>query len=218
MLTAPQRWQQKVVDIGGWNNESGGWLHVWNRTTANIWQAINQQWRVEKAGAGSKIVSMMNGLCLVVQSNVVGAHAVTDTCASGGATWTFAGGQLRLLAPTTALITQHAPFCLSVEHTQNCSSQQAGDGKPLPFCDSQLPAPKRAADLASRLSVAEMLAIMSPAGSAVPRLGVPSMGHQECQHGVWEGGTSCGSGAEPACPTSFPNLLSETAADWDCCC
>ena len=114
MLTAPQRWQQKVVDIGGWNNESGGWLHVWNRTTANIWQAINKQWRVEKAGAGSKIVSMMNGLCLVVQSNVVGAHAVTDTCASGGATWTFAGGQLRLLAPTTALITQHAPLCLSV--------------------------------------------------------------------------------------------------------
>ena len=44
-LQHPARWRGKVVDIGGWNNQTGGWLHVWNRTAADVWQAINQQWR-----------------------------------------------------------------------------------------------------------------------------------------------------------------------------
>ena len=81
-LLAPAGWRGMVVDIGGWDNQTGSWLHVWNRTTAN-WQAINQQWRTEPTGAASggplRIVSLMNGLCLTAQSAEAGAHVQTET-------------------------------------------------------------------------------------------------------------------------------------------
>ena len=213
-LQHPARWRGKVVDIGGWNNQTGGWLHVWNRTAADVWQAINQQWRTEPAVGGAagavRVVSLMNGLCLAAHAAEPGAHVETDNCSGVGdrAHWVASGGELRLAgAPQPAL-------CLSVESRVNCSSFRAGGGAVPRFCDSALPVRQRAADLASRLTVDEMLSVMSPAGGPVSRLGLPVMGHQECQHGVWTGAKTCGagtSGAE-ACATSFPNLLSVGAS------
>ena len=229
-LTAPASMADKVLDIGGWDNQTGAFMHVWTRST-NGWTVINQQWRAEPAADASgpfRLVSLMNGLCLSCGAAAAGEHVLTVNCTSSGAEagllqlWTLASGQLRLADSGMGsrsdssggrsqqrwdeLHVARAPaLCMSVEEQQNCSSSTLAS---MPFCDAALPAAQRAADLATRLSLDEMLSIMSPAGGAVPRLGVPTMGHQECQHGVWEGGNTCGTGTEAACPTSFPNLLS----------
>jgi hypothetical protein len=221
----------KVLDIGGWDNKTEALMHVWTRST-NGWTVINQQWRAEPAtevvapygggGPAFRLVSLMNGLCLSCNAATSGEHVLTAKCtsATGGLRqrWSFASGQLRLAnsadysSDFSGGRSQQrwgqlasAALCMSVEEQQNCSSAILGA---LPYCDAALPAAHRATDLATRLTLDELLSVMSPAGGAVPRLGVPAMGHQECQHGVWEGGDTCGTSDQPKCTTSFPNLLS----------
>ena len=216
-LAAPPSLAGKVLDIGGWDNATGAWMHVWTRT-ASGWPAINQQWSVEAvqrpaddpaSASAVQLVSQMNGLCLGALSGEEGAHVAMANCTRVGTAapiveWTVRGGQLML-----HVLGSDNQQCVSVEQRLNCTSPQL---RSEPFCDASLPAGQRAADLAKRLTVSEMLSVMSPAGGAVPRLGLPMMGHQECQHGVWAAGNTCGSSADDPCPTTFPNLLSLGAA------
>lgn len=82
-----------------------------------------------------------------------------------------------------------------------------------PFCDRSLPASRRAADLVSRLTVAEKVSQLGDEAAGVPRLGVPPYkwwseglhGLAFWGHGMRFNGTVTG-------VTSFPQVLLTTAS------
>ncbi|TKW00449.1 hypothetical protein SEVIR_8G109400v4 [Setaria viridis] len=85
----------------------------------------------------------------------------------------------------------------------------------LPFCDRSLPAAQRAADLVSRLTVAEKVAQMGDEAAGVPRLGVPAYKYwSEGLHGLafWGHGLHFDGAVRGV--TSFPQVLL-TAASFD---
>lgn len=85
----------------------------------------------------------------------------------------------------------------------------------LPFCDRSLPASRRAADLVSRMTVAEKVSQMGDEAAGVPRLGVPAYKYwSEGLHGLafWGHGLRFDGAVRGV--TSFPQVLL-TAASFD---
>ena len=85
----------------------------------------------------------------------------------------------------------------------------------LPFCDRSLPAAQRAADLVSRMTVAEKVSQMGDEAAGVPRLGVPPYKYwSEGLHGLafWGHGLRFEGAVRGV--TSFPQVLL-TAASFD---
>ena len=85
----------------------------------------------------------------------------------------------------------------------------------LPFCDRSLPAARRAADLVSRMTVAEKVSQMGDEAAGVPRLGVPPYKYwSEGLHGLafWGHGLRFDGAVRGV--TSFPQVLL-TAASFD---
>ncbi|CAL4988380.1 unnamed protein product [Urochloa decumbens] len=85
----------------------------------------------------------------------------------------------------------------------------------LPFCDRSLPAARRAADLVSRMTVAEKVSQMGDEAAGVPRLGVPAYKYwSEGLHGLafWGHGLRFDGAVKGV--TSFPQVLL-TAASFD---
>ncbi|RLM70094.1 putative beta-D-xylosidase 7 [Panicum miliaceum] len=85
----------------------------------------------------------------------------------------------------------------------------------LPFCDRSLPAARRAADLVSRMTVAEKVSQMGDEAAGVPRLGVPAYKYwSEGLHGLafWGHGLRFDGAVRGV--TSFPQVLL-TAASFD---
>eukprot|EP01052_Picozoa_sp_SAG31_P032695 SAG31_NODE_3612_length_4067_cov_13.889617_2_plen_221_part_00 len=88
------------------------------------------------------------------------------------------------------------------------------DLRGLPYCDSNLTAEARAADLVSRLTLAEKITSMrmtndaSPMNnSGVPRLGVPPLVISECLHSAGQGDERDKLCSGSKCPTSFPSPI-----------
>lgn len=91
------------------------------------------------------------------------------------------------------------------------------------FCDRELSAEERVADLLPRLTLQEKVDRLQWLGHspAIDRFGVPAMWHQECQHGLWNGAGAGGgvpTGCLPVhpanstgCPSSFPVLAALAA-------
>ncbi|OEL26338.1 putative beta-D-xylosidase 7 [Dichanthelium oligosanthes] len=85
----------------------------------------------------------------------------------------------------------------------------------LPFCDRSLPAARRAADLVSRLTVAEKVSQMGDEAAGVPRLGVPAYKYwSEGLHGLAFWGHGMRFNGSVRGVTSFPQVLL-TAASFD---
>ena len=106
-----------------------------------------------------------------------------------------------------------------------CSNATA---KALPFCDSSLSFGSRAADLAQRLTIAELAGVLTMsmpnsetrAGTTyinqrrtqpVPRLSVPGFEFSEACHGILSGCLP-GSAHSSGCPTSFPMPIGQAAS------
>ena len=76
----------------------------------------------------------------------------------------------------------------------------------LPFCDAALGPGARAADLASRLTVAELGLLLSNKNVGVPRFSIASIGYGEALHGYNRPCLATPVAGSSGCPTSFPHL------------
>lgn len=54
-----------------------------------------------------------------------------------------------------------------------------------PYCNPKLPIDQRVDDLLSRLTLREKVFLQNSDQGGVPRLGVPTLGHSECNHGTF---------------------------------
>src|ERR1035437_3893647 len=78
-------------------------------------------------------------------------------------------------------------------------------GQPAPYKNPELPPEGRAAELVSRMTLAEKVSQMQHTAAAIPRLGVPDYNWwNEALHGVARAGLS----------TVFPQAIG-LAASWD---
>ena len=104
-------------------------------------------------------------------------------------------------------------FPLAVGTDPLFSCGPSSPSRAYPFCDRSLPAARRAADLVSRLTVAEKVSQLGDEAAGVPRLGVPPYkwwseglhGLAFWGHGMRFNGTVTG-------VTSFPQVLLTTAS------
>ncbi|RLM58474.1 putative beta-D-xylosidase 7 [Panicum miliaceum] len=103
----------------------------------------------------------------------------------------------------------------SVAADPGFSCGPSSPSRSLPFCDRSLPASRRAADLVSRMTVAEKVSQMGDEAAGVPRLGVPAYKYwSEGLHGLafWGHGLRFDGAVRGV--TSFPQVLL-TAASFD---
>ena len=117
-------------------------------------------------------------------------------------------------ASTAAMLLLAAVFFSSaVASDPLFSCGPSSPSRAYPFCDRSLPAARRAADLVSRLTVAEKVSQLGDEAAGVPRLGVPPYkwwseglhGLAFWGHGMRFNGTVTG-------VTSFPQVLLTTAS------
>jgi len=118
-------------------------------------------------------------------------------------------------ATSTAMVLQLALFFSSAVSGSDplFSCGPSSPSRAYPFCDRSLPAARRAADLVSRLTVAEKVSQLGDEAAGVPRLGVPPYkwwseglhGLAFWGHGMRYNGTVTG-------VTSFPQVLLTTAS------
>ncbi|CAN6381148.1 unnamed protein product [Urochloa humidicola] len=97
----------------------------------------------------------------------------------------------------------------------SCGPTSAESSQGYAFCDATLPPARRAADLVSRLTVAEKVAQLGDVAPGVPRLGVPAYKWwNEALHGLATSGKGLHfdvvGGVRAA--TSFPQVLLTAAA------
>lgn len=85
----------------------------------------------------------------------------------------------------------------------------------LPFCKAELPIPKRARDLVSRLTLDEKISQLVNSAPAIPRLGIPPYEWwSEALHGVANVGKGIALNGPIRAATSFPQVIL-TAASFD---
>lgn len=113
----------------------------------------------------------------------------------------------------TALLLLALSFSLAVASDPMFSCGPSSASRAYPFCDRSLPAARRAADLVSRLTLAEKVGFLVDKQAALPRLGVPLYEWwSEALHGVSYVGP--GTRFSPLVPgaTSFPQPILTAAS------
>nr|CAB3491483.1 unnamed protein product [Digitaria exilis] len=117
-----------------------------------------------------------------------------------------------LLLATTLLVVASSS---SASDAPGFSCGPSSPSRALPFCDRSLPAARRAADLVSRMTVAEKVSQMGDEANGVPRLGVPPYKYwTEGLHGLAFWGHGLRFNGSVRGVTSFPQVLL-TAASFD---
>jgi len=180
--------------LNGRGHVDGGVVDAWTPTSP---PNGDQLWRIN----GSHIVSGAAPLCVATFNRtgptVAGTPLFEVHCRPGDANSEFnfdaATGLFRFGGD--------ASLCLAVTGAGNCSVPPFST---YPYCQPSVPIASRVADLVSRLTLAEAIALLGTANFGVPRLGVPSAQYGEALHGVVsQCGQPFGSG-QSGCATSFP--------------
>jgi hypothetical protein len=113
----------------------------------------------------------------------------------------------------TALLLLALSFSLAVASDPMFSCGPSSASRAYPFCDRSLPAARRAADLVSRLTVAEKVSQLGDEAAGVPRLGVPPYKWwSEGLHGLAFWGHGMRFNGTVSAVTSFPQVLLTTAS------
>jgi hypothetical protein len=119
-----------------------------------------------------------------------------------------------VIVPAVSLLLMMASAATASDPLFSCGPSSPSHG--LPFCDRSLPPARRAADLVSRLTLAEKVSQLGDEAPGVPRLGVPLYKWwSEGLHGLsYWGDGGMGFNVTVHGVTSFPQVLL-TAATFD---
>ena len=187
------------MDITGPSKDPGATIHTWQCGDGT--DGANENWQVSPTSIASTFAT---GLCVTAEADtpaavVNGTSIVTGPCAGANAAFAFSAA--------TGLIT-HIPSGLCVDYGSPVRGPPFCTRAPQsawPFCDPTAPLDTRAADIVSRLSLADKFRATVSGSPSLPSVGLPAyQWWSEATHGISGPGVSHDKTLPGATNTALP--------------
>ena len=185
------------LDITGPSKAPGTIIHTWQCGSGT--NGDNENWQVTATTIAS---SYATGLCVSAEASGAvknGTAIVTGPCDSPNAAFTFDPATGRIIHTPTGLCADNGspvkgpPFCAEAPQSS------------WPFCDPSVGLDARAADIVSRLTLADKIRATVSGSPSLPSVGLPSyQWWSEATHGISGPGVSHNSQLPGATNTALP--------------